>query len=504
MTDTREHYPFRGMMPGNAPSSMDLYSCTIIIIIMVQQIIDRAFELRSLREQRAKNEAGLAIVYGRRRVGKTFLLSRFLEEAPGIYFLAGRRDLSGNLREFQRLSGEYLGDELFGKIEFGSWSEMFGELCRRLLGKKAVIVIDELPYMAGQGVMEDLQKAWDLHLSKSKILLALSGSSIGMMERLTMDYGAPLYGRRTMQLRVERMPAWHAREFFPGWSLKESIEAFSVLDGIPFYLQQFDDGLTLLENLEKNYLRKDRVLYEEAEVLLRSEVREFGSYFSVLRAISDGHRGFGDIAVATGRDKPSLSKYLSNLLELRVVCEDQPFGADRQRLRRYRLADNYYTFWFRFVLPNRHLVESEHTGPLLDIIKRDMPMHVSRVFEQVVRETVVHFLGYPVCQAWWNRVGDEIDVVAADGARKTVLLGEVKWGDAGYKDYQALKEKGRLPGLPAGHDVKYILVCGGKIKDRPELEREGVLAMDMRDLERIFKAGAGKKTKERGKPDRMS
>jgi hypothetical protein len=466
---------------------------------MVQPIIDREFELRSLREQRAGKKAGLAIVYGRRRVGKTFLLSHFLEEASGIYFLAGRRDVPGNLREFQRLAGEYLGDELFGRIEFGTWAEMFSELCKKLFGKKAVIVIDELPYMAGQGVMEDMQKAWDHHLSKSKILLVLSGSSIGMMERLTMDYGAPLYGRRTMQLRVERMPAWHASGFFPSWSLKESIEAFSVLDGIPFYLRQFDDGLTLLENLERNYLRKDRVLYEEAEVLLRSEVREFGSYFSVLRAISDGHRGFGDIAVTTGRDKPSLSKYLSNLLEMRVVREDQPYGADRQRLRRYRLADNYYTFWFRFVLPNRHLVESEHIDPLLDIIRRDMPMHVSRVFEQVVRETVVHFLGYPDCQAWWNRVGDEIDAVAADATRKTVLLGEVKWGDAGYREYQALKEKGRLAGLPAGHDVKYLLACGGKIKDRPELEREGVLALDMRDLARMFSAEAGRKAKRRGR-----
>ena len=463
-------------------------SCSMIIIIMVQQFINRLDEIKSLKDELSKKRASMGIIYGRRRIGKTELSLRLLKNAKGFYYLAENRDYQHNLRQFQKVAGEYLKDPMFEKIDFTSWVDMAEELGKRLSKErtKTVIIIDELPYMVEHGVLEELQKAWDLHLSKSKVFLLLVGSSMSMMERLTLDYKAPLYGRRTMQLKVEKLPIWHSAKFHPRFSLQQAIEAFSVLDGVPLYLQQFDDRLDTLKNLELNYLRKDRLLYEEAEILLRLELREFRRYFQVLHSIASGNRGFGDISSSTKIDTATLSKYLSNLKELGFIKDDLPFGAERARLKRYRLCDNYFSFWFRFVFPNKRLIEMGRLDELLVILKRDLPSHVSFVFEDIIRDILVRYFGYHDAKAWWNRIGEEIDVVALDTIHKTALFGEVKWGEANPNDYHQLMEKSSLVTIPEGYNKKYLIV-GRQIRKKDELKVEKVMMIDIKDLEAIFK-----------------
>ena len=158
-----------------------------------------------------------------------------------IYFLADRRPEAENIRELQKNMAEFLEDSLFEKVQFEDYVELFKEFTRKIGNQRMIFVIDEFSYlMEGNKAIDSIfQKIWDEYLSKTHVFLILCGSSISMMESL-MEYKNPLYGRRTGQWKVELLTFRDARKFFPKYDIENQINAFSILDGIPQYLQRPD------------------------------------------------------------------------------------------------------------------------------------------------------------------------------------------------------------------------------------------------------------------------
>ncbi|NOQ53123.1 MAG: ATP-binding protein, partial [Thermoplasmata archaeon] len=426
---------------------------------MVQQFVDRRSELDALEREFEKDRPGLAVVYGRRRVGKTELLLHFLKDREAIFFHADRRGYRENLVEFQRVASEVIDNPLFERAMFESWHEMFRELLP-VMGDIRLVVIDEYPYLIEEGANEEFQKIWDTLLSKSRVFLVLVGSSMSMMEQKVLAQSAPLYGRRSMQLRVDKFPWEELWGFFPSYSTSEIIETYSVLDGIPLYLEQFSGSKGVLKNIEENYLRKDAFLFEEADFLLLEEFREPRRYFSILRAIASGKRRFGEIADETAMDKTLLSKYLSSLKVLRMIDDDLPLLEGRTRLRRYRLTDNYYRFWFRYVFPNRHLVDVGRSSDVLWTVRETFSEHVSSTFEEVVRDVLLRHGPWTQVGAWWDRKGEnEIDAIALDGRSGRVLFVETKWTNraVGWKTVERLIEKSELPKVGRKAERGYLV-----------------------------------------------
>jgi hypothetical protein len=456
------------------------------MILMVQQFIDRLSEMEALEREYARDKAGLVVVYGRRRVGKTELLLHFMEGKGGIYFLSDRRGHQENLREFQRAAASVLGNPLFERAAFATWLQMFEELVK-VMGDRRLVVIDEYPFLIEEGANEEFQKVWDAVLSKNRVLLVLVGSSLSMMEKKVLSQTAPLYGRRSMQLRVDKLRWEDAWAFFPGYKAEQVIEAYSVLDGIPLYLEQFSHAIGVRENIERNYLRKDAFLYEEAEFLLLEEFREPRRYFSVLQAIASGKRRFGEIADATSSEKSALSKYLSSLQELRIITDDLPFGAAGGRLRRYRLSDNYLQFWFRYVFPNKPLVEAGRAREVLAIVEETFPEHVSRTFEAVVRDALLRQGPWRSVDPWWDRKGEnEIDAIAVDERAGRVLFAEAKWTSrkVGWDTVEGLIEKSQLPPVDPGMERRYLVASRSGFTPTclERMDSEGVLHWDLDDL----------------------
>ncbi len=453
----------------------------------MKQFIDRVLEIESLEREFDKAGPSLVVVFGRRRVGKTELMLHFIKDRGGIYFLADRRGYRENLQEFQKVAADVLGTPLLARADYDSWHEMFGELVDGL-GDVRVIVLDEYPYLIEEGANEEFQKVWDTILSRSNVFLVLVGSSMGMMERGVLSRGAPLYGRRTMQLRVDRFHWKDLRGFFPGHGPEQLIETFSVLDGIPLYLKQFSGKRTLAQNLEESYLRKDAFLYDEAEFLLLEEFREPRRYFSILRNIASGKRSFGDIADGTSLDKATLSKYLSILQDLRLVVDDQPFGGEGSRLRRYRLSDNYLRFWFRYVYPNKQMVEVGRSREVLGIIRETFPEHVSMTFEDVVRDELLRRGPWTSVRPWWDRRGEnEIDAVAEDSKGRRVLFAEAKWTNrpVGWGTVHDLIEKSSMVPVDRRWRPSYLVVSRSGFTE-PCLDRmrsEGIGHWGLEDLD---------------------
>ncbi|MDI3476282.1 MAG: uncharacterized protein PWQ95_2010 [Thermococcaceae archaeon] len=447
---------------------------------MMQQFVDRENELEALERAWKSEGPEMIVIYGRRRVGKTALALRFIEGKPAVYFLADERG-EENLREFRRKIAQFFGDPVLERSDLG-WLELFEYLARK--GEKLVVVIDELPYIVEHdGAFPSvLQKAWDSHLQGSPLKLVLVGSSIGMMEDL-LGHKSPLYGRRTMQIELKPLRYWHVREFLPSYSEEDLMRVYGAVDGIPLYLRQFRDELSFWENLKNLMLRKESFLYAEAEFLLRQEFREPARYFAILRAISLGKTRHGEIVDYTGFDRGVVSKYLDNLARIGVIRKVYPaFEPEKRRNMRYEMADNYYAFWFRFVYPNRELVERELYGEALKIVRRDYDHYMGRVLEKASLDFLWKRFAFERAGRWWGK-REEIDIVGLKGG--TAHFFEVKWKELKEREARGilkdLERKAELVSKLKDLPRRFGLVAR-RIEGKERLADEGYLVFDLKDM----------------------
>lgn len=465
------------------------------MIIMSQQFVDRERELSFLEEKYREPGPQLIIVYGRRRIGKTELLLRFARDKPHIYYLCEKTRVDANLRKMAAKMAAYLGAESFAKIMFADWEELFAEFLRWKKGdERLVIILDEFPYLLelDKGLASLFQKIWDTHLSKrNDIFLVLTGSSIGIMETQVLGYKSPLYGRRTGQWKVTELPLHAIRAFTPNYTFEDVLKVYAALGGVPAYLSLLNPTLSLPQNIEKALLTKGSPLYEEAENLLRQELREPRNYKLILQAIAEGKRRVTEIASATGIDRAAVSRYLETLLLLEIVDYETPVLAPpKTKKRLYYIKDNYFNFWFRYIHPNRDLVESGRSRDLLHTVMADYPNYMGQIFERIATSFLAcasPFRPRRIGRHWWkNPRGEarEIDVLAVGD--NAYLLAEVKWSILSTRDihriHRALKEKAASLRL---HGKIYYAVVAKKL---PRVRVQGLLLYDLRDIEAATEA----------------
>ena len=454
---------------------------------MFQQFYNREAELKSLNEFYDSNGPQFFVVYGRRRVGKTELIKHFIKNRPHIYFLCDDRNDIFNIKELQKQMSSLLSDSLFEKASIGSWYELFSEFIKRNKAKRIIIVIDEFPYLikANRSVPSIFQKIWDEVISKTDIFLVICGSSISMMEKEVLAYESPLYGRRTGQWNVLPLKIKDLKKFFPGYEFEDIIKAYSVLDGIPLYLSKFDPCKEVETNMTEHIFTKGQFLYEEAEMLLREELREPGNYFMILKSIALGNTKFGDVVNHTGIDKTIVSKYLDNLLRMHVIEKRQPITTRKEKTRDslYYLKDNYFRFWFQFVYPNRSSIEEGK--PIVSQITGQLNRHFSFVFEDVCRQAIVLIRTDFKVGRWWHK-DKEIDIVAIDDAKKEILFAECKWQDnvGAERILEELKEKSQFVDWNNNNRKEHFAIFAKSFKKK--FEEKNVSLFDLKDVEKIL------------------
>lgn len=422
--------------------------------------VNRTRELAFLNARYASQQAELVVLYGRRRVGKTELLRTFCQDKPHVFFVADLGTEEGQLAEFTRQISAFTAGDPNLLAPFASWEAAFNFLARQAQ-ERLVVVLDEFTYLidVNAGLPAALQKLWDVQLKDSSLMLALCGSYVGMMEQEVLAYRSPLYGRRTGQWRLQPLTFWDAGEMLPRFSLDDLVRAYAVLGGIPAYLRQFDDRQSLLHNIERKALALGEFLYDEPRFLLLQELREPSRYFAVLEAIAGGRTRLNEIAQGAKIAPTSVSFYLKTLQEMGLIDRTVPVtekNPAKSRWGVYRLTDPYFRFWFRFIYPNRSLLERGETGQVMRRVRQELDQYAGAAFEEICHEAVwrAHAEGggggmpgfAPAAVGrWWNRQG-EIDVAAtgaADG-RPALLLGECKWSSrpVGVNLLEDLKRKG--------------------------------------------------------------
>ncbi|GAB6102205.1 ATP-binding protein [Thermococcus atlanticus] len=453
--------------------------------------IDRKEELKLLEERLNGGRAEFIVVYGRRRIGKTALLLEFLKRNGGIYLLARETSTHENLKRFSKKVASYFNDPFLAKNPFQSWDAFFEYISERSKSERLIIVIDEFPYLVkgSPELPSILQEYWDLRLKNTKIYLVICGSSISMMEKL-LGYRSPIYGRRTAQMKLKPLGFFDARAFFPNYSMEELVMAYGILGGTPAYLIEFDDSKGIAENL-REYFRPDSFLYGDALFVLREELEEPRNYFAIMEAIAKGSTTLGEIMNETGLERATVGKYLSVLISLGLVRREVPVTASRKsRKGHYRIRDNYFTFWFRYVYPNADMVEMGMGNELVEAVMDDLNSYLGFVFEDIVHEFLVELnrsgklpFKFTRIGRWWRK-GEEIDLVALNKRERKALFIEVKW--KGLEEGEArrilkdLKRKAELVGLE-GWEKSYGLVA--RHVEGKERLRENCLLWELSDLE---------------------
>lgn len=458
---------------------------------MATTLIDRTQELERLREA-IRHAPQLVVLRGRRRIGKSFLLVHALAKSRGVFFQADEQTEGAHLDLFAHEVARLLGPRM--PLRFGSWEEALetlGELARE---KPLAVVLDEFQWLvaAQPALASILQRHWDRWQREgTPLTLILSGSALRLMEGL-LEPGAPLYGRADYRPLLGALDYRDAAAFAPERATAEAkLRRYAVLGGTPQYQVWAGRG-ALRETIAARILSKGESLYEEPLHLLREEqeIRDPATYFAVVRAIARGRTRVGEISGATGIPTPNLTKMLARLEALGYVearAPLSPAGPERKRSS-YRLVDPFFRFWFRFVFPNRSLLERGRVKEVLAVVERDLDTFMGLAFEDCCREWLgrhasAERFGAPrQLGSWWSRDGQvEVDVAGASRGRYE-LLGSCKWDRSAGTEVleQLLGHRDELPKAAAARLA--IFARGFKPQLRRRAAEEGVALVDVEEL----------------------
>jgi len=445
----------------------------------MKKFVNRERELGALEEQYAGNGASLVVLYGRRRVGKTALIREFIKDKKTMYFLANEENEALSMKHFTEVLSDYTGQEYLKNASFESWKDLFEIFLKHDPDTKKLLVIDELPYMVNMNPAfpSILQWVWDTWFIKENVMLILCGSLIHMMEKHTLNYNSPLYGRHTGQIKLKQIDFLHYAQFYDNMPYRDLVEHYAVTGGVPRYIELFDRKKSLFHEIDRLMLSPEGLLFEEPEFLLRREVEEIGSYFSIIKSIAAGNRKPGKISADISIKQTSLPKYLKTLIDLDILEREVPVtenNPEKSKMSLYQIKDNYIRFWFRFVYPERGRIELGQSDFVLEKIKAHfIDGHVAHIYESVCRSELWRLamdneLQFNKLGRWWNSK-EEIDIVALDSTGDSIVFAECKYRMQPTDTdvfYNLLRKKELVPWSKEKRQEKFVLLSISGFTDR--------------------------------------
>lgn len=401
--------------------------------------IGRKHELDKLNKMYLQEKFHFAVVYGRRRVGKTTLINEFVRDKETIFFTGIESNEKQNLENFSHCIFS-LTDEEMTDNAFASFQKALEYVFRRAGKRRIVLVMDEYPYVAkaSKSLASVLQALIDKNKDDSRLFLILCGSSMSFMESQVLGYKAPLYGRRTGQFRIEPFDFFESREYFHGFTDEELACIYGMVGGTPQYLAQLDESLSLKTNIKELFLEPISPLYEEPNNLLKQEVREPAAYNAIIAAIAGGASRLNEIAAKVGEANGSCVSYIRNLMALGIIKKETPYGEKAGRRTIYRIADNLFRFWYRFIPKNIAAINRGLPDEVYTEIESQLAHYMGAVFEEIciqylwkLRANGKVKTAFLDLGRWWGndrikRQKTEIDIMGMDD-NKGALFGECKW-----------------------------------------------------------------------------
>lgn len=465
--------------------------------------IGREAELKFLNDKYEDNGGQLIVLYGRRRVGKTETLREFCKGKPHIFFSCTQ---TTDRAQLQKFSKQLLKENIPAKnyvTEFADWEKAFRAVLDLPYGEeKKLLIIDEFPYMckSNKSIPSILQNLWDAELRDANVMIVLCGSAMSFIEKELLAEKNPLYGRATGIYKMREMGFYDAVKFFPDYSERDKVIAYSVLGGIPHYLRQWNPKLSVAENIKRNILTKGCILYSEVDFLLHQELRETPIYNSIIEAVALGNTSLNNISQKSlVEDTSKTSVYLKNLIELGIV--EREFSVDTKVKEQangnrgtYRLTDNFFRFWYAFGFANfSQLEDGDVEGVYEYIVEPALHEFASFAFEDVCREFVREMqkrnelpFRFAKMGRWTGkttvrdtkaesgyRIAEtEIDLLCIDKKGKEYLVGECKFKKDPFDYGEYLDTLMKLSPLKEKAKFHYALFSENGFDEKIEAEAE--------------------------------
>ena len=438
--------------------------------------VGRDAELSALERLYRKRGFQMAVVYGRRRVGKTTLINQFARGKNALFFTAQQKSPLQNLRLFsQEVYRHFRQPSETGA--FATWATAFDYIAQKAAEQtgRFLLVFDEFPYAAEAepSLPSMLQIAIDRKFKESESFIILCGSNEGFMESEVLGRKSPLYGRRTSQMKLAPLDYYEAAKMIPGASVVDKVKYYSTFGGTPYYVEQIDPDRSYEENVTELFFSISGLLYEEPLMLLRQELREPAMYNSILDALGSGANRPKEMAERAGIPGDSTSKYLATLEGLGLIGKSIPFGENpaTSRKGRYSLKDPLFAYWYRFVSSNVGAIEAGAGKAVAQATAfgERLSTYVGSQFEAIclqwlIRQNAAGSLPFIATSfgRWWGtdparREQADIDVIAANPLDKAIAFGECKWRNA-FDETSAISELEMRSRLVRGyeHPVFYL------------------------------------------------
>ena len=401
--------------------------------------VGRKKELQDLNRMYHSDRFEFAVIYGRRRVGKTALISHFIQDKKAIYFMGVESNEKQNLENFSKSIFEYT-EGIQEGVKFDSFQSALEYIFQLAQNERIVLAIDEYPYVArvSKSLASTLQMLIDKYKDKSKLMMIICGSSMSYIEDHVLAYKAPLYGRRTAQMKILPFDFAETCCYFKHFSDEEKAVIYGIAGGTPQYLFQMNDTLSVEENIKNTFLNTSSFLFEETENLLKQEVRDTTIYNAIITSIATGASRMSEIASKIGEDSSLCSIYLKNLIALGIVKKEIPYGEKSSRKTIYRIADNMFRFWYRFIPANTSIIMRGAVDLAYRRIEPQLSDYMGSVFEDICGQYLWKRLingelpiEFAELGRWWGndpatKSQTEIDIMAVQD-KNNALFGECKW-----------------------------------------------------------------------------
>ncbi|MCM1525448.1 MAG: ATP-binding protein [Ruminococcus sp.] len=401
--------------------------------------IGREKELSTLERLYSSNKFEFAVIYGRRRIGKTALINKFIEGKKAIYFTGVESNEKQNLENLSKSIIEY-SSGIAADTTFRSFQEAFEFVFKLSEKERIILAVDEYPYVArsSKSLASTLQMLIDKYKDTSRLMLILCGSSMSYMEDKVLAYKSPLYGRRTAQMKILPFDFWESCRLLKKFSPADKALIYGIVGGTPQYLLQTDDSLSAEENIKKIYLDPSSFLYEEPVNLLKQEVRELAVYTAIITAIAGGASRMSEISTKVGEETSVCSTYIKNLINLGLVKKESPYGEKNSRKSVYFIEDNMFRFWYRFVVENNSVIARGAAELAYKRIEPYISGYMGKVFEDICTQHLRKLLLEGRCAVEFNSLGrwwgsdpiekrqEEIDIMGEQDS-SSALFAECKW-----------------------------------------------------------------------------
>ncbi len=409
--------------------------------------VGRKQELAELEEIVASKQFELMVLYGRRRIGKTQLLTEFVKDKQTILFTADQFGPGINLANLSQAVKDLTepADSIKPFADFQTAFEAVAELAQAS-DEPIVFIIDDYPHLAKSSdeiVASLLQVIENSYQGLDNLLLILAGSQVAFMEAQVLDSKSPFHDKVTRQIHLSSLTFTEAHSLLPRIPKEVFMTIYGLTGGVPFYLKCFDDNLSLKENILNYVLCKNTFLYEEPNNLLMQELRTPNRYNDIIAAIAAGATEVREIVSRTGIESGPLTKYLETLMDLEIVEKRSALTEIGKNRPIYGIADGLFRFWYRYVPKYKQFIETNRTELIWKQIAEDLLQFTAITFEQYCREWLLEKKGserlpfqLAVAGSWWGNPStskkktaqpEKVAIIGLGVEDEDLLIGDCFW-----------------------------------------------------------------------------